>query len=118
MSSIIISQILTFVIYISLGILAIFIYGSEIEKSVLTNVNLEEDIFSYIIRVAFMIVLACHIPYIFFVLKESLLIVVDEARNKSMSKDLYQRISEQQKDEEQTEGRLSISEGEGLIIQT
>ena len=81
MSSIMISLLLTFVIYICLGVLAIFIFGNELEKSVITNVNQEVDIFSYIIRVAFMIVLACHIPYLFFVLKESMLIVVDEARN-------------------------------------
>ena len=39
-------------------------------------------------------VLACHIPYVFFVLKESLLIVIDEFRHKNMSKDLQQKLDE------------------------
>ena len=92
MMAVLISLILTFIIYSSLAILSIYLFGSGLEKSVLTNVNRQENIFSYIIRISFMIVLACHIPYVFFVLKESLLIIVDEARHKSMSKELAEKI--------------------------
>jgi sodium-coupled neutral amino acid transporter 11 len=70
----------SFFIYISLGILAIYMFGSQLSESVLDNVDLMTSAASYIIRVLFLIVLACHIPYIFYSGKESLLIIVDEIR--------------------------------------
>lgn len=71
-------------IYCSLGVLSIYTFGSDLDTSVIANVNKEENIYSYIIRVAFLLVLACHIPYIFFPTKESFLIIFDEAKNNSM----------------------------------
>ena len=79
MNAVIIGQGLSFIIYVSLGILSIYIFGSSLESSVLKNVDEEKNIYSYIIRVAFLIVLACHIPYIFFPTKESFLIIVEQA---------------------------------------
>lgn len=75
----------SFFLYIGLGILSIFVFGSSISSNLLNNVNTETSITSYIIRVAFMIVLACHIPYIFYFTKESLLIMIDEVRRGSMT---------------------------------
>ena len=69
----------------SLGLLALFTFGSNLSTSVLANIDLETTLSSKVIRFAFLIVLACHIPYVFFSGKESLLIIVDEYRNKSMS---------------------------------
>jgi len=51
----------------------------------LNNVDTETSVTSYIIRISFMIVLACHIPYIFYFTKESLLIMIDETRRRSMT---------------------------------
>lgn len=69
---------LSALIYITLGILSIYLFGSSLDASVLTNVDEESNVYSYIIRVSFLIVLACHIPYIFFVTKEPFLIIIDE----------------------------------------
>ena len=73
--------IMTFFVYVALGILSVYMFGSALKKSVLDNVDEEADPSSYVIRVAFLIVLACHIPYAFFPVKESLLIMVDEIQN-------------------------------------
>ena len=84
---------MTVVIYIAVGFVSLYMFGSSIHTNVLDNVNEETDATSYVIRVAFLIVLACHIPYIFFSGKESLLIILDEVMRNSMSKSLYKKLS-------------------------
>ena len=69
----------------TLGIVSIYMFGSTLKTNVLGNVGLMTSGASYIIRVSFSIVLACHIPFIFFSGKESLLIIIDELRNRTMS---------------------------------
>mmetsp|Transcript_12460 Transcript_12460/g.17227 ORF Transcript_12460/g.17227 Transcript_12460/m.17227 type:complete len:165 (+) Transcript_12460:814-1308(+) len=85
---------MSFTLYCSLGILSLYMFGSNIEANVLHNVDEESNTSSYIIRFTFLVVLACHIPYIFFFGKEGLLIFIDECLNKSMSKELDQKIIE------------------------
>ena len=84
MAAIVIGSALSFFVYTSLGILSIYIFGSDVKANVMTNVDEEKNAYSYIIRIAFLLVLACHIPFIFFPTKESFLIIVDEAQNRSM----------------------------------
>ena len=84
MKAIAIGSSFSVLIYVSLGILSIYTFGSDLSTSVIANVNKEQNIYSYIIRIAFLLVLACHIPYIFFPTKESFLIIFDEAQNNSM----------------------------------
>lgn len=81
MQAVLIGTSFTFVIYLILGTISIYIFGSELHESVMENVDEEVNVYSYIIRVAFLIVLACHIPYMFFPTKEGFLILVDEIRN-------------------------------------
>ena len=92
MMAVLIGTIASSIIYLSIGILSIYTFGTEIESSVIKNVNEEDNAYSYIIRISFLLVLACHIPYIFFPTKESLLIIVDEIQNKSMTKALQYKI--------------------------
>ena len=88
LQAIVVASVLSTLIYITLGILSIYIFGTDLEASVLDNVDQETNVYSYIIRACFLLVLAFHIPYIFFPTKESLLIIFDEAENKSMTKTL------------------------------
>ena len=46
---------------------------------------------SVIVRVAFAIVLACHIPYVFFYGKQGLLILIDEMAHNSTSEQLKRK---------------------------
>lgn len=69
-------------IYISTALLAIYLFGSGIKPNCLENVADEGISFqSVFIRVPFAVVVACHVPYIFFFGKEGICIIVDELLN-------------------------------------
>ena len=55
------------------------------------NICSQTTFLSYFIRTSFLILLACHIPYVFFLGKEGACIVVDEVMTGSMSKSLEAR---------------------------
>jgi hypothetical protein len=57
----------------------------------MTNIGNEGTVLSYFLEVSFMILLACHIPYVFFLGKEGACVVVDEVMTGSMSKSLEAR---------------------------
>lgn len=82
----------TTLIYMSCGILGVYLFGSVISDNVLENIDGETTVVSFIIRFSFLIVLACHVPYVFFLGKEGACIVVDELMTKSMSKSLQKRM--------------------------
>ena len=75
---------LSFFVYVTLGVLSIYTFGMALESDVFINVDDEQNLYSLIIRISFLIVLACHIPYVFFPTKEAFLIIIDEYQNKSM----------------------------------
>ena len=82
--AILIGALISLIVYVSLGLLSIYIFGSGLHANVMKNIDEEHNAYSYIIRIAFLVVLACHIPFVFFPTKESFLIIVDEAWNNSM----------------------------------
>jgi len=89
---------LIFCLYITLSGVSVYMFGKGIKGSVLDNVG-EECIGhdtcpweSYVTRFLFMLVLACHIPFVFFSGKESILIIIDELDRKSISQVLELRI--------------------------
>ena len=89
----------TSVIYISISIISIFLFEASLNSSVLYNIGLvtdpNGDVFweSTVIQISFMIVLVCHIPFIFFAGKESMCIIVDELHRRSISDVLDQKLN-------------------------
>mmetsp|Transcript_111993 Transcript_111993/g.154659 ORF Transcript_111993/g.154659 Transcript_111993/m.154659 type:complete len:141 (+) Transcript_111993:780-1202(+) len=85
---------LTGLLYISVGLVSIYMFGDCLQSSVLINIGVETPANweSYVVRIAFMIVLACHIPFIFYMGKESTLIIVDEINRKSISSALVLKL--------------------------
>jgi len=59
-----------FIIYLLIAIISIFMFGSSITSDVLDQIDEIDDWESYTIRVAFCVLLACHIPFIFYSGKE------------------------------------------------
>ena len=47
---------------------------------------------AYIMQIMFLIILACHIPYLFFSGKEALLIIIDETMRRSISLTLSKKL--------------------------
>jgi hypothetical protein len=74
-------------------VVSVLLFGEQItvmSTNIILNINRENIVDpdrweSYILRILFMLVLACHIPFIFFSGKESLLIIIDEIDRKSIS---------------------------------
>lgn len=80
-------------IYLLVGVLGLFLFGSGIKDSVLNNVGKEKDLWeSYLVRVLYDVLIACHIPFIAFTGKESLLIIFDEYYRKSLSRSFVETM--------------------------
>jgi amino acid permease len=93
----------TFCIYIAVAVISILMFGKYIESSVLDNIGLEyvnnieegatnKFFEAYVVQISFMIVIACHIPFIFFSGKEGLCILIDELDRKSISNALWHKL--------------------------
>ena len=83
-------------LYFSLAIACIFMFGSSIQESVLINIGQpfqgSVTIGSYVCQGLFLVILACHIPYLYYSGKESLLIIIDEIMRKSISMTLAKKL--------------------------
>lgn len=93
--------IFSIVVYYTVAILGILLFGANIKSSVLLNFGDpiyynpktgKPFIYCNIIQITFMIVLLCHIPFIFYGGKEGLCIIVDEYKRKSISNVLWNKL--------------------------
>ena len=91
---------LTASIYFIVGTICTLMFGSSLQSSVLLNIGearygpTDNKSFweAYVCQISFMIVLFCHIPFIFFSGKEAMLIVIDEISRKSISNALWHKL--------------------------
>ena len=101
--SVVVSIALVSFLYTFLAITCMFLFGGQLISikggNIMDNVNNEYVLDSshweaFVLRGLFMIVLACHIPFIFFSGKEALIIMIDETKSRKISKALDQRLKE------------------------
>lgn len=89
-------------VYVAFSIVALYMFGSGLLPDVLDNIGREEsDIGSFIIRAAFLIVVGCHLPFVFFGCKDCFLIVLDEIARGSVSKSLEIKLAHHNKKSDQ-----------------
>jgi len=92
MKAVTVASTLGFFIYVQVGIISIYMFGYSLYDDVIENIDKENNNFSIFVRLAFMIMLSCIIPFEFFPAKEALLIIFDESRNGSMQLMLTEKI--------------------------
>lgn len=89
---------LTSIIYLSVSLICLFMFGASLQGSVLLNIGnahtADGGIYweALIVQISFMIVLVCHVPFIFFSGKEALCIMIDEIQRKSISSALWHKL--------------------------
>ena len=79
-------------IYLLVTFAIVYLFGSAIETSFFKNLGDTMTWENITIRAAFIIILICHIPYIFFACKESLLAIIDELTERAISTALDRRL--------------------------
>lgn len=72
--SAIVTNALCALIYLSLGITCLFLFGEDIEPDVIKNMATRSGTSSFVLRTIFCLLLLVHIPYVFHPLKEAVLV--------------------------------------------
>ena len=91
---------LTLSIYLTTGFLALNVFGPNISNNILLNFNKIDGFLPMLLQLIFLIVIICHVPYMFLVGKEAVCIVGDEILNKTMSKSLQKMTEERKNDKD------------------
>ena len=80
------------IVYLVVSFVGVFSFGTNVSSNILENLDKINNVLSYMLLIFFLIISAMHIPVIFYLGKESILIVVDEIRNKSISNEHLRKI--------------------------
>lgn len=91
---------LTGSIYLMVGTISSLMFGHSLTSSVLENIgtarHYDDPTKSFweakICQLSFMLVLMCHVPFVFFSGKEALLIMIDEMMRNSISNALWHKL--------------------------
>ena len=84
-------------IYVIVGLLSIAMFGENLSPQILIDIGTASHgggayWESYVTQISFMVLLSCHIPFIFFAGKEGLLIMIDEWDRRSISNALWHKL--------------------------
>eukprot|EP00347_Sterkiella_histriomuscorum_P012714 403367497 len=87
-----IALLLSFSVYMIFSILATQIYGKNINPTVFDNLQYENNVASYFIRLIFLAIFICNMPFVFLPGKECLLTMIAEFQTGIVSKQIADRI--------------------------
>lgn len=74
-------------IYSTLSVLSMLTFRSALRPDVMQNVSMmSSPVASWILRIAFAVVIVCHVPYAFFSCKDAFLAIIDEVDRRSVSR--------------------------------
>ena len=83
----VIGKVCAFFVYMISLVIAFELFGQGVESNMLKNISEEKGVFPFILQSIFMIVAVVHIPIIFFIGKECILIVFDQLTRGSYTRD-------------------------------
>lgn len=80
-------------VYIFTAIPCLYMFGSAVERNIFINIACEKVSWdSVTLRLEYIVVISCHIPYYVFACKECLLAIVDELHRSIISNTLIQEL--------------------------
>ncbi|CAI2366394.1 unnamed protein product [Moneuplotes crassus] len=82
-----------FTIYTIIICIVLYLYGEDVKENFLLNIETSSDVFSILILCMFLITSTMHIPFVFFLGKDSTLTIVDELMRRSYSKEQDRRMT-------------------------
>ena len=82
-----------FLIYFSIAIVSIFLYSADLNENILDNVQNHTGILSIMVLLMFLITSAIHIPFVFFIGKDNMLVIFDELMRGTYSAKNERRMS-------------------------
>ena len=92
MKAVNLTVIMSSIIYLTVAFTIIYIFGPNTKSNFMNNLFELNSWQGETVRVSYLILIICHIPYIYFACKESALVIVCEIQKKSISKKLEQSI--------------------------
>jgi amino acid permease len=81
-----------FLVYISLTVLAMNLYGTHIQQSIFDNMRSDKGVLTKGVRLLFLLIFCCNIPYLFYPAKLSILNALQEYRLKCFSRAIEKKI--------------------------
>lgn len=102
-----IAAISLFLIYITVPLLAFGLYGHDVKKNLLVNISKESGVLPTILQFLFLAIAIVHIPVVFFIGKEAVLIIFDEITRRSYSRPPRKVLVDTHENEKNTEKHQS-----------
>jgi amino acid permease len=85
---------MVFCIYHAIVFPMVYVFGSKLNINFFVNLKGNSATWeTYILRFDYLILIICHIPYIFYPAKECFLVMIDEVHRRSVSKSLALKMS-------------------------